>query len=59
MRRTVCLYSKTKKTSLTREGMLGTECDSGVKTLEGGEDVKVAALTGEVSRREEQGKLSR
>lgn len=53
MRRTVRLYSKTKKTSLTREGMSGTESDSGVKTLEGGEDEKVAALTGEVSRRED------
>lgn len=38
---------------------VGTERDSGMKTLEGGEDVKAVALTGELSRREEQGILSR
>lgn len=56
MGRTVHLYSKTKKTSLMREGMSGTEGDSGMKTLEGREDVKVAALTGKLR---EGGKLSR
>lgn len=49
------LYSKTAKTSLTREGVSGTEGDSGMKTLEGGEDVEVASLTGELSRGRSEG----
>lgn len=53
--RTVCLHSKTKKTSLTREGVLGDRGRQWNEDPEGGDDVKMASLTGELSRREERG----